>query len=217
MKVVSQADFCADRGLQLEAARILGQEAGLVCFPCAGTYRLCASLLSEEGVMRLLQTKRRSRHRPALVMVPDPGQVVRVAGEVPDVARQILTHPWPTPLTVKLPLCRDEVPRKVFKELSKPDGKVGVRLPRNAVAQSLVQALGQPLLVSSANRTKKAGADSVAMIKQQFAPAISMLIDAGDLPSHTSSTVVELDKQGQFNVVRNGLITEAQIREVLRG
>lgn len=212
MKRVSVDDFKSNPDLQEEAARILREEGGLICFPCVATYRFGVNLLSERGVMQLLQTKRRSGHRPALVMVNDAEMVARVVKAIPAPAQELIQALWPGHLTLRLPLSK-ELPRKVYKDLSKPDGKVGVRIPQSPIARTLVQAAGVPLLVSSANRSKKAGADSLASVLQQFARHISLFIEAGDLATHPPSTIVDFDKAGQWKLVRAGSVSEESIRK----
>ena len=213
MKQISLKDFIEQEDLQREAARVLCDDEGLVCFPCAGNYRFGADLLSERGVMQLMQTKRRSKHKPALVLVSSPDMLVDVVTEVSEVARVLLQTAWQGRLTVKLPLSK-KLPRKVFRDLSKPDGKVGVRLPQSPAVASLVSAAGVPVLVSSANRSQKTGAASVASIRQQFSRSIDLFIDDGDLPTQPPSTVVEFDKTGAIKVVRAGAVSEEEIRRV---
>ena len=213
MKQISLKEFTEQEAHQREAAELMCDSDGLVCFPCAGNYRFGASLLSERGVLRLMQTKRRSKHKPALVLVSSPDMLEDVVKEVPEAARRLLLASWQGRLTVKLPLSK-ELPRKVYRDLSKPDGKVGVRVPQSPVVASLVRAAGVPVLVSSANRSQKTGASSVASIRKQFARDIGMFIEDGDLPSLPPSTVVEFDKDGAPSVVRAGSVSEEEIRKV---
>lgn len=214
MKSIALDDFNTDDSLLEEAAALLRDGEGLVCFPCASTYRFGVNLLSEKAVMRLLQTKRRSGHHPALVMVANATMMEQVAEPIPGAALRVATQVWPGPVTLRLPLSKD-LPRKVYKELSKPDGKVGLRMPDSPTASRLVQAAGVPVLVSSANRSRKVGAGSVALIRRQFAPSIDLFVEAGDLPQSPPSTVVDLDREGRLVIVRPGAISEAQLREAL--
>lgn len=216
MKVIPLQEFVSDANVQLHAGKILREDNGLVCFPCSGNYRLAANVLSQKAVMTLLQTKRRSKHRPALVMVDGVSMAAQVVDPIPDAARRLMNACWPGNVTVKLPLT-DDLPRKVYRELSKPHGKVGVRFPDGPLTQKLLHAAGVPLLVSSANVSKKAGADSVAMIRKQFSRSISVFIDAGDLPNLAPSTVVEFDDDGQANIVRQGSVPEPVIRQAVGG
>lgn len=213
MKQITLQEFTQELDNQQAAARALCDEDSLVCIPCAGNYRLVASLLSDRGVMQLIQTKRRSKHRPALVLISGPQMLQQVVKEVPEPASRLLLAELPGRLTIKLPLSR-KLPRKVFRDLSKPDGKVGVRMPRSPAVASLVEAAGVPLLVSSANKSTKTGAASVASIRKQFSRDIALFIDAGDLPARPPSTVVELTAAGQPRVIRAGALDEQQLLQI---
>ncbi len=213
MKQITLKEFTDHETNQREAGQVLRDDDGLVCIPCAGNYRLVANLLSERAVLQLMQTKRRSKHKPALVLVSSVDMLDDVVKEVPEAARKLLQATWEGRLTVKLPLSKS-LPRKVFKDLKKPDGKVGVRVPQSPAVASLARAAGVPLLVSSANRSQKTGASSVASIRQQFARAIDLFIEDGDLPAQPSSTVVEVDHKGGLKVVRPGAVSEEDIRKV---
>lgn len=214
MQTLELETFTNDAGLQWDAGKLLRDRDGLVCFPCENSYRFGVSLLSVPGVLGLMQTKRRSKKGPALVMVTTPEMAAQVAGPIPEAARKLMDSFWPGRVTLRLPLSKD-LPRKVYKELAKPDGMVGLRHPGNQVAAQLVAAAGVPVLVSSANLAKKVGASSVAAIRQKFTRAIDLFIEAGDLPAGPPSTVVEVGKDGEFKITRPGEISEEEIRRVL--
>jgi len=214
MQTLALDAFTADAALQSQAGELIQAKDGLVCFPCENSYRFGVSLLSVQGVLGLMQTKRRAKKGPALVMVTDPEMAAQVAGPIPDAARKLMDSFWPGRVTLRLPLSKD-LPRKVYKELAKPDGMVGLRHPGNQVAAQLVAAAGVPVLVSSANRAKKVGSTSVASIRQQFTRAIDMFIEAGDLPAGPPSTVVEFTKSGEMKIKRPGEISEEEIRKAL--
>ena len=68
------------------------------------------------------------------------------------------------------------------------------------------------MLVSSANRSKKSGAQSLAQVRKNFGNQADLLIDAGDLPPGRPSTIVEADATG-WTMIREGAITAAEITE----
>lgn len=210
MNSVTLPEFLNDEAQQRSAAAALRDDDGLICFPCRGTYRIAASLLSEEAVLELLQTKRRSRHKHALVLVSELAMLEQMASEIPDGARRLIEALWPGDLTLRLPLDKGELPRKVYKELSKPDKKVGFRLAVSPAAQLLVRQSGVPLLVSSANLSQKAGAASVAAIRKHFSRDVALFIDSGDLPAAPASTVVDFNGDG-YKLVREGTVSQAVI------
>ena len=214
MKAVTLEDFTARPELHREAGQLISDQGGLVCFPCANTYSFGVNLVSDQGVLGLMQTKRRSKKTHALVMVADANMAALVADPIPDAARKLMETLWPGRITIRLALRRD-LPRKVYKELSKPDGMVGLRHPGSPTAAVIVEAAGVPVLVSSANKSKKVGAASVASIRQQFARNIDLFIETGDLADSPPSTVVGFSKEGVVEVVRPGEVSEEEIMAAL--
>ena len=79
---------------------------------------------------------------------------------------------------------------------------------------ALVKEFGKPLVVSSANLSRKHGAQSVAQVRKNFGRTVELLIDAGDLAQGPSSTLVDLTN-GSPNVVRAGSVTEDAITAIV--
>ena len=188
-------------------------QGGLVCLPCGGTYRILADLSNTDAVLGLMQSKRRTKKTPALVFIDDRARLAELAREVPSRARALAEALWPKPLTIRIKLS-DAYPRKVIKELGGKKAKVGVRVPADALARKTVATLGRPLLVSSANRQKKAGEGSLAQVRQTFHTRVDILVDAGDLKKPGSSTVIDI-VDGALSIERPGLVSAAELDGVL--
>jgi L-threonylcarbamoyladenylate synthase len=184
-------------------------DGGLVCLPCAGNYRILADLTNPEAVTRLLQSKRRTRKAPSLVFVSDLGMLTSVASAVDPLASKLAERMWPGRLTILFD-AHPDLPPKVVKQLCKANGKLGVRVPDDDVARRVVADLGRPVLVSSANKERKAGAGSPAQVRKTFGNRVDLFLDAGDLRPAPSSTVVDL-RDGQLVVTRPGAVSQEQI------
>jgi L-threonylcarbamoyladenylate synthase len=102
----------------------------------------------------------------------------------------------------------------VAKTLTRATGKVGVRSPACAVAARVVREFGGPLLVSSANLERKAGANSLAQVRKNFQQRLDVCVDSGDLPEGKASTLVEIT-DGEWRVAREGAISREQIEAAL--
>ena len=188
---------------------------GLVCLPASSGYKLVADLASPTAITAMLQAKRRVRNAPALVFVPDDGWVGRVAAAVTDEARTLMRRFWPGPVTL-LFKANDDLHPKVRKPLTKAKGWLGVRIPDDDLSRAVLAAFGRPVLVSSANLASKQGARSVAQVKKNFGRTVDLLVDAGDVPESTNSTLVDVSN-GTVAVIRAGAVTEQHIREALVG
>jgi L-threonylcarbamoyladenylate synthase len=212
MKIIRAADLDASPALYREIVDALTQD-GLACFPAESNYRLVANLLSPDAVMKLMQSKRRAGHHPALVFVTDAKMLRQVVAEVPPIAKQLATAFWPGPLTLLLDL-RPDLPDKVTKTLTRATGKVGVRSPGCDVAARVVREFGGPLLVSSANLERKAGAHSLAQVRKNFQQRLTVCVDAGDLREGSPSTLVEITGD-EWRIAREGAIPREQIEAAL--
>lgn len=201
--------------LQAQVAEIVAvlEDGGVVCMPCGGAYRLVADLYNERAVLEMMQAKRRVSTSPSLVFVSEEQMLEQAAADVDASARPLMDKLWPGPLTIRFNASR-EIPKKVRKMLTKATGRVGIRVPDEPLPRQVVQALGRPVIVSSANKEKKHGAASPAQIRNTFFGRIALFIDAGDLPQAPSSTVIEV-KNGKIEVLREGHMSLERIKEAL--
>lgn len=207
MKTLSHQDLTTSPQHYQDIADVLAND-GIVCFPSGGSYRLATRLLSEKAVIQFMQVKRRTRKAPVLVFIPNRQALQNLVATVPSSAELLMQEFWPGPLTLKLSL-DDSLPRKLVKNLDK-SGIVGVRVPSGEIAQQILQAFGEPLLISSANIANKKGAHSEASIRKNFGRWIDIFVSAGDLSPQGCSTVVDATVN-PIAVKRPGVIEEHQL------
>jgi len=180
-----------------EIAALIG-DGGIACVPCNGSYRFVCDALDTAAVMRLMAVKSRSGHAPSLIFVSDEDGLDAIATDVPPTARELARALWPGPLTL-LVIPNDALPGKVQKQLTKANKRLGVRVPADPAMRAVVRAFGGPVLASSANREKKAGAHSGAVVRQSFGGRLDVFVDAGELGDGVTSTVI--DVRGDATVV----------------
>ena len=212
MKTIELSLIESDPALLEEVKESL-ENGRIVCFPSSSGYKLAADLTSPDAVINMQQAKRRVKNAPSLVLVPDETWVSRVAGEVPDCAKTLMRAFWPGPLTLLL-TAGGFLPPKVVKPLTKAKGWLGIRMPSDDVAQKLLQSFCRPLLVSSANLSKKHGENSVSQVRKNFGRTVDIMIDAGDLSSSSASTLVDVT-QPEPSVIRAGVISAEAVQRAL--
>jgi L-threonylcarbamoyladenylate synthase len=212
MKIVPKADLEKDGKIYKKIAAII-ERGGMVAFPGKTAYRLGVDAHSVDAVRLLQQAKRRATNRPALVFVQDEQMLDGLVGAISPTAKKLMDAFWPGPLTIRLKP-GDGLDRVVRKTLTKATGKLGVRIPVSPVASRILRAFGRPMLVSSANRSRKTGAQSLAQVKQNFGNLVDLLIDGGDLPAGKPSTIVDVSAKG-WKVIREGSIPSASLTEAL--
>ncbi len=214
MRILAAPPLDQSAGAVQEVVDVL-REDGLACFPGHRHYVIAASLFSEDAVLRLVQSKRRSDKAPSLVFVPNKAALERLTDEVPLLAGPLADAFWPGPLTLLI-APGGEIPSSVLKAMGlKKSAKLGVRVPERGYANEIAKRFDAPLLISSANISHKVGSGSSSHIRKDFHHSVDLFVDAGDLPAGTPSTVI--DPCGTtIALTREGRITAAQIDEVIQ-
>ena len=190
------------------------ESGGLVCIPCRSSYRIVADLTNPKAVNALLFSKHRTTKAPSLVFIPSYGDLKSVASNVPAKARKLAQALWPGELTIRLESNEEAIPAPIVKTLTKAGGKLGVRVPSEPWLLKLLKELGRPLLVSSANRERKNGASSPAMIQKNFISHVGIFVTAGDIPDSLPSTVIDF-VDGEPVLKREGSLPRERIDAVL--
>jgi len=129
----------------------------------------------------------------------------------PEASRLAARH-WPGPLTIVLPGGERRVPAR----LRGPEGGVAVRWTSHPGLQRLIQAYGDPLTSTSANRPGVPPAMTATEIVQQWGDALGRglirLLDGGRLIDSAPSTVVDCTGR-RPRVIRPGAVSSAVLRE----
>ena len=214
MKTVSLVTPPTNPSIYTQAKEVLESD-GLVCFPSPSGYKIAANLDAPSAITAMIQAKRRVKNAPALVFIPDVSWVTELTDDISKDAQNLMNSLWPGQLTLLFRPSKNLNPR-VRKLLTKAKGWLGVRIPCDEVSQSIIKAFGRPLVVSSANLSRKHGERSVAQVRKNFGRTVELLIDTGDIPEGTKSTLVDLT-QARPSIVRAGAISDETIHQALTG
>lgn len=212
MRTITLNQLTENPDMVAEICDIL-DEGGMVCVPCSGAYRILVDLENGDAVTRMLQTKRRVKKAPSLIFVQDESMVERVAADFSPEAQRLSRRFWPGPLTILFDT-HPSMPRKISKQLADKRGRVGVRVPHDALARQIVRRLGRPILVSSANRQRKPGEGSPAQVRKNFTNNIDLFVDAGDIRKDASSTVIDVAGDS-YTLIREGAISSEMLESAM--
>lgn len=194
--------------IALAVARL--RAGGLVAFPTETVYGLGALALDTDAVAGVFRVKGRPANNPLIVHVVDEAMAKRVCDAWPDNARKLAAEFWPGPLTLVLGKAA-HVPGIVTAN----GPTVAVRAPSHPLTLALLEALGEPLVGPSANRSGHVSPTCAAHVRESFSdPAEVFVLDGGSCVGGIESTVVDVNDD-QVSVLRPGLISSAQIEEVL--
>jgi L-threonylcarbamoyladenylate synthase len=184
---------------------------GVVAMPTETIYGFGAALL-DQAVKELQRLKARGSEKPFLVLVPGIESVSEL--EWTPEALEFAEAFWPGALTLVL-----NDPKGLFPPgVRKADGTVAVRQTPHPVARGIVEALGKPLVSTSANPPGGVPA-LTAQEARDTALALGAgthlwVLDGGSLDPSEPSTIIDFSGSEPY-VVRPGSIPISRLRCVL--
>jgi tRNA threonylcarbamoyl adenosine modification protein (Sua5/YciO/YrdC/YwlC family) len=87
-------------------------------------------------------------------------------------------------------------------------------MPNNELALALLKEVG-PLAVSSANLTGEPAANNVDEAEKYFGEKVPVYLDGGKAAAGAPSTIVDLTEDDVVRIVRVGVISVADITELV--
>ena len=168
--------------------------------------------VDRESVANLIALKGRPPNKPFLLIVSSSDMITRLGLSLTTSASQLAARFWPGPLTLVLPGGENRVP----EQLRGPEGGIAVRWTPHPGLARLVQAYGEPITSTSANRPRIPPATNAQEIIDQWSDAVNRgslyVLDGGQLSESAPSTVVDCTGR-RPRIIRPGAISAADLRE----
>ena len=190
-----------------QAAEIL-RRGGTVAFPTETVYGLGANALDAAAVQGIFEAKQRPAWDPLIVHIASEEQLPLVAVDIPKNGRLLMEAFWPGPLTLLLPKSAGVPPI-----VTAGRKRVGVRKPRHAVAQRLIELAQVPVAAPSANTFGRTSPTRAEFVLQDLEGRIDAILDAGDTTLGLESTVVDACATPPV-LYRPGMVTLQQLQRV---
>jgi len=186
------------------------QDGAVMLYPTDTVYAIGCDLNVKSAVERVRRLKQLSNDKPLTFLCSSLSNIAHYAW-VSDPAYRIMRRLIPGPYTFLLPATK-LVPRLVMNPKRKTSG---IRVPAHPVCQTLLEALGNPIISTSAHLPNENGKTPTvelerAQLFDEFDSLVDIIVDDGSEPGFEVSTI--LDMTGEEPVmVRQGLGWEAAI------
>lgn len=174
-----------------------------VAFPTETVYGLGAPLSAPDTIAKIFALKGRPHDNPLIVHISSLDQLAQIVTSYP--ASLVHTF-WPGPLTLILPK-KEEVSPLISAGLP----TIGVRMPSHPLALQLLEALGEPLVAPSANRSGSPSSTCAAHVRDDFGEEL-FILDGGESLYGMESTVLALDPP---LILRPGALSRQELERVL--
>lgn len=188
---------------QVEEARQVIKEGGLVIFPTETAYGIAADALNPDVVEKVYEAKERLQEKKLTAIVENLAQAEEHA-ELTDNERKIIEELMPGPLTLVAEK-KARVPEVLNEEFV-------FRIPGSEVAREL--AAHGPVTATSANISGEETSYRVEDISPELKEKVDYIVDAGELEPSATSTIAEVNNSDVV-IHRKGPVTREEIEEVL--
>lgn len=187
-----------------DVARII-KDGGIVVFPTETVYGLGTNGLDAKAIEKLYKIKKRPFSKPISLLVSDMEMIKNVARDITDMEYKLMNAFFPGPFTIILKK-KDVVPNI----LTANGETVGIRIPDNEIARSLIEYSGVPIATTSANISGKESGTNMESILKQFKDGVDFYINGGESKIGVGSTIVKVI-DGNPIILRQGSISRDQI------
>ena len=198
-----------DAGLA-RAVQIL-RDGGLVAMPTETVYGLAARADSTDAVAQIYRTKGRPDFNPLIVHVASL-DMARALAVFDEAAEKLAEQYWPGPLTLVLPLRAGSA---IAPAVTAGLDTIALRQPGHPVAARLLAEVGLPLAAPSANRSNAVSPTRPEHVLESFGVDAPPVIDGGACEAGLESTIVALDPQGGWRLLRPGPIAAEDLTQLL--
>jgi len=203
MAIIKQLIPGKEQAIVEKAARLM-KTGGVVVFPTESSYGLGVDATNETAIKKLAAIKQQPEEKNVSIIVAELEQA-EAFGKIGEEARKLVERFMPGPLTLV-----------VEKKFGVPDvlaeKTIAFRISSNKIARMLCTELGNAITATSANLHGRPSIYSGREVVKQFNNRVHMIIDAGELPRNSPSTIYDVEGK---RILRNGPVTELRIKQVL--
>jgi tRNA threonylcarbamoyl adenosine modification protein (Sua5/YciO/YrdC/YwlC family) len=174
------------------------QSGGIIAYPTDTIYGLGCSILNKDAIEKICAIKKIDPEKANLSLIcADLSDLSLYAKSIDNSLFRILKKALPGPFTFILPASK-EVP-KILQSKKKT---IGLRIPDNLIALSIIKTLGHPILSASFPGEEVEEYTDPEIIYEHWGKQIDMVVDGG-IGGIIPSTVVDCTTD-HYEIIRQG-------------
>lgn len=174
-------------------------DGGVIIYPTDTIYGLGCNIFQQNGIQRICRIKNIDPQKAQLSFVcHNLSDLSKYTKSISTPLYRLLKNYLPGPYTFILPASK-EVP----KILQSKKNTVGLRVPDNLIAHTIVEQLGHPLLSASLPGEMVEEYTDPELMYENFGKLVDIVIDGG-IGGMKASTIVDCTNE-PYEVIRQGL------------
>ena len=173
------------------------KKGAVIAYPTDTIYGIGCDIMNKKAIEQVYRIKRWPKDKPFSFICSDLKNISLYA-KVTNYAYKTMRRLLPGPYTFIL-----EGSKQVPKMMLTKRKTAGIRVPDNPICQAIIQALGNPILSTSAATPEGEQFNEPWLIEQHFGNRLDMVIDGGAVPGEPSSVVSLIDDTPE--ILREGM------------
>jgi protein-tyrosine phosphatase len=169
-------------------------------------------------MQRLREVKSRPK-TPFSVHLSGPEGVGRYIRKIAEAPQRVINKAWPGPVTVLLPtggkLADEKLQTVGLHDVLSWEGMIGLRCPEPPISREMLAAVGDPVVVPSANPSGKRSPRDAESVLKYLDGQIDLLIDSGPTKYGKDSTIVKFPDD-TWEIIREGVVDSQTIARLVR-
>jgi L-threonylcarbamoyladenylate synthase len=185
------------------------KSGGVIVFPTDTVYGIGCDPYNHAAVNRVFAIKDRKTAKPLPILASTMKDVRNIA--LIDLRADTLARKyWPGKLTLVCPL----LDRRISSLVVSNKDTIAVRIPGNTCTLELIRKC-RLLVGTSANISGKRPARDIPQVLSSSLKGFDAILDGGFITEEKESTIVDLSKRGQIDIIREGSIKSLDISKTL--
>ena len=181
-----------------EVKKVLDND-GIIIMPTDTVYGIACNCFSQRAIEKLFEIKKRAKYKPINVLTDSIEKMYMVAKDINPKEQELIDKYMPGSLTIILNK-KEDVPYILTGGLD----TVGVRIPNDARALSILKEVDYPLATTSANVSGDPDGIKIEDFIREFDGKVDIIIDGGITNIKQSSTIVKVEEDGELKIIREG-------------
>jgi tRNA threonylcarbamoyl adenosine modification protein (Sua5/YciO/YrdC/YwlC family) len=174
-------------------------DGGIIIYPTDTIYGLGCNIFKPKAIERICRLKNIDPHKAQLSFVcSDLSHLSKYTKSISTPLYRLLKEYLPGPYTFILPASK-EVP----KLLQSKKNTIGLRVPDNIIANTIVSELGNPILSATLPGEMVEEYTDPELMYENFGKLVDIVIDGGP-GGMTPSTIIDCTKE-PYEMIRQGL------------
>jgi L-threonylcarbamoyladenylate synthase len=180
----------------------------LLIFPTDTVYGLACNAFDPAAVKKIYTLKGRNYNKALPLLLADAAMAPLVVKAIGREAQKLMDAFWPGALTLVLEVT------PLLTHATRGKSTIAIRVPKYPLLQRLLEGVGLPLAVTSANKSGKSSLVKGDDVVRTFDGKVDVIIDAGPCPGGRESSVVEASRF-PFSILREGALSKETLERTL--